>query len=196
MHTEDKSRGAILTGIARRALAQALGRSPSPGADEDTCRDQPWLLEPGAVFVTLKSHGVLRGCVGSLLAVRPLSEDVTDNAVAAAFRDSRFPPVEPRELDDLEIEVTELSAPEPMRFTDEADALAQLRPGEDGIVLRWGDRRATYLPQVWESLPEPKDFLAQLKRKAGLPEDFWDDTVKLERYSARKWSEAAAIRPT
>ncbi len=185
-----EDRGTILIDIARGALARALGRPRPPGNAEDAGRDRPWLFKHGAVFVTLKSHGQLRGCVGSLLAVEPLIEDVRNNAVAAAFRDSRFSPVEPRELDDLEIEVTELSAPEPMSFTSEADALAQLCPGEDGIVLRSGDRRATYLPQVWESLPEPKDFIAQLKRKAGLPEDFWDDTVKLDRYRARKWSES------
>ena len=186
-HEEDR-RGAILIGIARRELRRHLGLCAADGAGEDG-GGEPWLLEPGAVFITLKRDGVLRGCVGSLAAVRPLLDDVRENAVAAACRDTRFPPVEPAELDGLELEVTELTAPVPMSFADEADALAQLRPGEDGVVLRWGRRRATFLPQVWDSLPEPESFLAQLKRKAGLSEDFWDDAVELERYRARKWSE-------
>ncbi len=189
MSDDEDTRGAILIGIARRQLTRALGRTLA-GDDDDPRRDHPWLREPGAVFVTLERDGQLRGCVGSLHAVRPLIEDVRENAVAAAFRDTRFAPVEPRELDELEIGVTELSRPEPMTFTGEADALAQLRPGEDGVVLRWGERRATFLPQVWDSLPKPETFLAQLKRKAGLAEDFWDDGVLLERYRARKWSES------
>ncbi len=191
MPDEDTRRGAILIGIARHELYRKLGRLPESSEAESTWHDEPWLFEPGAVFVTLQCDGALRGCVGSLFAVRPLIEDVRKNAVAAALRDSRFSPVEPEQLDDLDVEVTELSAPEPMSFTSEADALAQLRPGEDGVVLRWGRRRATFLPQVWDSLPEPKAFLAQLKRKAGLAENFWDDDVELERYAARKWSEAS-----
>ncbi len=189
MSAEDDRRGATLIGIARRELARGLG--PSPASDEaEAARGEPWLHEPGAVFVSLHRHGVLRGCVGSLFAHRPLLDDLRDNAVAAATRDSRFPPVEAQELGELEIEVTELCPPEPLTFTSEADALAQLRPGMDGVVLRSGARRATFLPQVWESLPEPETFLAHLKRKAGLAEDFWDDDVQLERYRARKWSES------
>ncbi len=191
MDTGEDRRGAILIDVARRELHRTLG-TPERERAEDVGRDEPWLREPGAVFVTLKRQGALRGCVGSLSAVRPLIDDVRENAVAAALRDTRFPPVEARELEELEVEVTELSVPEPMSFTGEADALAQLRPGEDGVVLRWCGRRATFLPQVWESLPEPRTFLAHLKRKAGLNEDFWDDAVELERYRARKWSEPEA----
>ncbi len=187
MATQEDRRGAILIDVARRELAVTLGQATE--RDDGAWSDQPWLHEPGAVFVTLHKQGALRGCVGSLFAARPLIEDVRSNAVAAATRDTRFSPVGADELDDLEVEVTELSALVPMSFTSEADALAQLRPGEDGVVLRWGGRRATFLPQVWDSLPEPRDFIAQLKRKAGLAEDFWDDAVELERYNARKWSE-------
>lgn len=191
-------RGAILIAIARDQLARLLGRGSGsvedPSAEDlrhdEPWHDEPWLFEPGAVFVTLKRHGVLRGCVGSLHGDRPLIEDVRRNAVAAATRDPRFPPVEPEELDEVEIEVSQLSEPEPMRFADEADALAQLEPGVDGVVLRRGTKRATFLPQVWESLPEPEAFLAQLKRKAGLATDFWDEEVRLERYRVRKWSES------
>ncbi len=189
MSSQEDRRGRLLIGIARRELSRDLGLSAG-GEAEDTGGSETWLQEPGATFVTLHRHGVLRGCVGSLFAHRPLIDDVRENAVAAATRDSRFAPVEPEELDEIEIEVTELCAPEPMSFTSEADALAQLRPGMDGVVLRWGARRATFLPQVWESLPEPETFLAHLKRKAGLAENFWDDAVQLERYRARKWSES------
>ncbi len=188
MPKAENRRGAILIDIARRELDQTIGGLPDSDEAGDRWRDQPWLFDPGAVFVTLLRNGALRGCVGSLFAVRPLIEEVRHNAIAAAQRDNRFSPVRPDELSQLEVEVTELSPPEPIRFTSEADALAQLRPGKDGIVLRWGGHRATFLPQVWDSLPEPKTFLAHLKRKAGLNEDFWDDTVELERYAARKWS--------
>ncbi len=191
MASEDDRRGATLIDVARRELTRTLGEEPE--RDGGSRPEEPWLDEPGAVFVSLHHRGVLRGCVGSLWAVRPLIDDVRDNAVAAATRDARFPPIEPEELAELEIEVTELEAPEPMTFTSEADALAQLRPGMDGVVLRWGARRATFLPQVWESLSEPETFLAHLKRKAGLAEDFWDDDVQLERYRARKWSEPQIV---
>ena len=186
---EPDRRGAILTRIARDELVRALRQPPGDDPSEACWQDEPWLFADGAVFVTLRLDGALRGCVGSLKASRPLIEDVRENAVAAATRDMRFPPLSPQELDAVEIEVTELSEPRPLRFTGEADALAQLRPGVDGVVLRWGERRATFLPQVWESLPEPAEFLAQLKRKAGLPPDFWDDGIELARYQVRKWDE-------
>ncbi len=188
MTTESPRRGAILIGIARRELDREIGGQAESRESESDGRDEPWLLDPGAVFVTLQRDGALRGCVGSLFAVRPLIDDVRKNAIAAAVRDTRFSPVQPDELVHLDVEVTELTTPEPISFTNEADALAQLRPGEDGVVLHWGGNRATFLPQVWDSLPEPAIFLAHLKRKAGLKEDFWDDTVELERYAARKWS--------
>lgn len=193
--SEEDRRGAILIAIARDELARSLGRTQETPQDVDPWEAEPWLFEPGAVFVTLKQNGALRGCVGSLLPVRPLIEDVRHNAVAAASRDPRFEPLAPRELDAVEIEVSKLTVPEPMPFTDEADALAQLRPGVDGVVLRCGARRATFLPQVWDSLPQPAAFLASLKRKAGLEPDFWDDEVRLERYRVRKWSESDAGPP-
>jgi hypothetical protein len=147
-------------------------------------------MELGATFVTLRLGGELQGCIGSIAAVRPLIEDLRHNTLAAASQDPRFPPLDPAELDEVELEVTLLSPPRAMDFTDEADALAQLRPGVDGVVLRWGSRRSTFLPQVWEMLPSPEVFLAQLKKKAGLPEDFWHPDLGLERYTAEKWSES------
>jgi AmmeMemoRadiSam system protein A len=161
----------------------------APG-DARRPRDEPWLLEPGATFVTLRRGEELRGCVGSIEAFRPLGEDVRRNAVAAALRDTRFPPLAPEELDEVEVEVTLLSPPEPMRFDSEADALAQLRPGEDGLLLSWGNHRSTFLPQVWESLPRPEAFLESLKRKAGLAPDFWHRDLRLSRYTAVHWCES------
>jgi AmmeMemoRadiSam system protein B/AmmeMemoRadiSam system protein A len=126
------------------------------------------LAENGAAFVTLRHDGRLRGCVGSARAIRPLAEDIADNAFAAAFEDRRFPKVARHELDGLDISVSLLSAPRPLAFIDE-DGLARcLRPGRDGLIIAAGDRRALFLPQVWSSIPEAQAFLAQLKRKAGI----------------------------
>lgn len=140
------------------------------------------LREPGAAFVTLHLHGVLRGCVGHLEAIRPLVIDVSDNAFAAAFRDPRFQPLEAGELADLSLEVSVLTPAEPLQFESQADLLGQLRPGIDGLILKDRGARGTFLPAVWDSLPEPHLFLAELKRKAGLPGDHWSDSLKVWRY--------------
>lgn len=178
-----EERGRILLAIARESLAAAFGLG------EEEVRDEPWLSEPGATFVTLRLLGTLRGCVGSIRAYRPLLDDVRSNARAAAFSDTRFPPVEMSEYRELSMEVSLLSPCEPCEFGCEKEALAQLRPGIDGIVFELGERRSTFLPQVWEQLPEPWEFLAHLKRKAGLPPSFWDADVKLWRYTVMKWRE-------
>ncbi|MDK9703075.1 MAG: AmmeMemoRadiSam system protein B [Sulfuritalea sp.] len=150
----------------------------------------PALSQPGATFVTLTQKGQLRGCIGSLQAHRALDQDVRANAVAAAFSDPRFPPLTLAELPHTRVEVSLLTAPQPMRFSDEADALRQLRPNVDGIIFIAGRRRSTFLPQVWEQLPEPRQFLAHLKQKAGLPPDYWSSDVELQRYEVQKWKEA------
>jgi AmmeMemoRadiSam system protein A len=175
--------GAVLLPIARASIAQALGR----GAEAP--ESASWLREPGATFVTLKQGAQLRGCVGSLKAHRPLLEDVKANAQAAAFRDPRFKPLTADELERTSVEVSLLSPLEAIAFESERDALSQLRPGVDGIVFEYGYHQSTFLPQVWEELPEPAEFIAHLKHKAGLPPDFWDKDVKLERYTVSKWSE-------
>lgn len=175
--------GQALLVRARNAISDAFGVPPAPEPDH------PALEKPGATFVTLMSHGELRGCIGSLEAWRPLGVDIIANARAAAFRDPRFPPLSRQELDALDVEVSLLTEPEPMSFVDEADALHQLRPGVDGVIFECAGRRSTFLPQVWESLPEPKVFMAHLKQKAGLPPDFWAPDVRLQRYEARKWKE-------
>lgn len=180
----DATRGKALIAIARGAITEALCevRAPLPQAQ--------WLNEWGATFVTLTQHGELRGCIGSLQAHRPLAEDVYRNALAAAFRDPRFEPLGRHELEATECEVSLLSAAESMAFSGEQDALAQLRPGIDGLIFEYGRYRSTFLPQVWEQLRQPHHFMAQLKRKAGLPDDFWSDEVKLSRYTVSKWREA------
>lgn len=175
--------GCLLIAIARASIQRQLGLpvSAQPQAE--------WLNEPGAVFVTLSQNGVLRGCIGSLEAHRPLIEDVQANACAAAFRDPRFPPLTLDEWPATQVEVSLISPSQPITFSDEADALSQLRPGVDGIILEQNGHRATFLPQVWEQLPEPAEFLAHLKRKAGLSPDFWSHDLRLRRYTVRKFCE-------
>jgi AmmeMemoRadiSam system protein A len=179
----DKEKGPVLLTLARNAIAQSFGQPAQSVAQPD------WLDEPGATFVTLTQQANLRGCIGSLEAHRPLGMDVQQNALAAAFRDPRFPPLSESELAGTRIEVSLLSPQQLMQFSDEADALAQLRPNVDGVVLQCDHYRSTFLPQVWEQLPTPREFMAHLKRKAGLPADFWSTQVKLYRYTVEKWKE-------
>jgi AmmeMemoRadiSam system protein A len=176
-------RGGTLLTLARNAIAQDLG------ARQLTCADATWLDSPGACFVTLTQRGQLRGCIGSLEAERPLRVDVAANARAAAFRDPRFQPLTLQEYLSVHIEVSLLSPALPLHFDSEQHALAQLRPGIDGIVLEYRRQRSTFLPQVWEQLGEPQRFMAALKQKAGLRADFWHADLKLSRYSVEKWRE-------
>jgi AmmeMemoRadiSam system protein A len=176
-------RGHTLLALARASIAQAMGL-PSPVVDLPG-----WLQEPGACFVTLTQQGQLRGCIGSLQARRSLGEDVRANAVASALRDPRFTALKAAELDRTQVEVSVLSPTEPLEFGNEAQALAQLRPQVDGVVLEYAGHRGTFLPQVWEQLPTAVEFMRQLKRKAGLPEDFWADGLRLQRYTVEKWKE-------
>ena len=180
----DSNRGKVLIEIARGAITEALGVVCTPTSQEQ------WLDKKGATFVTLTQNGELRGCIGSLQAHRPLAQDVRHNALAAAFRDPRFEPLGRHELVMTECEVSLLSAAETMDFSDEQDALAQLRPGVDGIIFEYGRYRSTFLPQVWEQLPVPRNFMKHLKRKAGLPDDFWASEIRLSRYTVSKWREA------
>ncbi|MHB0926431.1 MAG: AmmeMemoRadiSam system protein A [Gallionellaceae bacterium] len=181
MNTEH---GKILLPIARAAISRVLD---VPHAADETA---PWLAEHGACFVTLTQNGELRGCIGTLQAHRPLLADVKSNAVAAAIHDPRFMPLSVEELDITTVEISLLSPTTAMDVRGEADALAQIRPNVDGIVFEYGHYRSTFLPQVWEQLPQPRQFMAHLRRKAGLPEDFWEEGVKLSRYTVTKWSES------
>ncbi len=124
----------------------------------------------------------MRGCIGTLEAFRPLAEDIAHNAYAAAFQDPRFPPVDASEVDGLDIHLSLLTPAEPMSFQSEQDLLVQLRPGVDGLILAEGGRRGTFLPSVWEQLPEPAQFLEHLKLKAGLPKTYWSDSIRVFRY--------------
>ena len=176
--------GLSLLTIARNAIARNFGE------EVVTVTPHPELAHPAATFVTLTQNGQLRGCIGSLEAHRALAADVAENAFAAAFRDPRFAPLTSDELPRTRVEVSLLGPAEPIDFIDEADAIASLRPGVDGLILTHRNRRATFLPQVWESLPDPRRFMTQLKLKAGLPADFWDKNITLARYGVQKWKEA------
>ena len=180
--------GPPLLAIARAAIAHALGLPvEAPRTDAPA-----WLQQAGASFITLTLDGKLRGCIGSLAAHRPLGDDVAENAKRAAFQDPRFPALTRDEWPRCRVEVSLLSAPKPLSFADEADLLAQLRPGEDGLILDGDGRRGTFLPQVWESIPEPRQFLAELKRKAGLPADTPAARCRVWRYRVHKWKQAPA----
>ncbi|MBM3504078.1 MAG: AmmeMemoRadiSam system protein B [Alphaproteobacteria bacterium] len=142
----------------------------------------------GAAFVTLTKHHVLRGCIGSLAAHRPLAADVVANAYSAAFKDPRFPALTAAEWPELEIDISVLSPPIAFAVASEADLLGRLRVGRDGLILQEGNTRATFLPSVWEQLPDPKVFLAHLKRKAGLAIDHWSPDLRFWRYSTYAFS--------
>lgn len=176
--------GRVLLPLARTAIATQLGLSRQENEGPQ------WLWQQGACFITLTRDAKLRGCVGTLRAHRALAVDVEANAVAAAFRDPRFAPLNADELASISLEISLLSALETMTFAGESEALAQLHAGTDGIVFEYGHHTSTFLPQVWEDIREPAEFLAHLKYKAGLPPDFWDPTVRLSRYTVSKWRES------
>jgi uncharacterized protein len=141
------------------------------------------LQQHAASFVTLKETSRLRGCVGTLEAKQPLIQDVAEHAFAAAFNDPRFPPINHIEEPMVHISVSILSPPEPLSFANEDDFLAQLKPGEDGVILRYDGQQATFLPNVWQQLQDPAEFINQLKLKAGWQIDFWSSDIKALRYS-------------
>jgi len=187
------NKGKVLLSIARATIAETLGLAHT--SIEDLAQNNHWLQQQAACFVTLMKNGQLRGCIGTLEAHRCLLEDIKYNANAAAFHDTRFSPLSSEELALIEIEVSLLSTMQPLNFSDEADALAQLRPGSDGILLEYGQHRSTFLPQVWQQLPDTKDFIEHLKNKAGLAADFWADEIKLSRYTVDKWKESDYTAP-
>ena len=175
--------GETLLSIARNAIEHQLEGKPKVNLEF------PWLAQAGATFVTLTKDGGLRGCIGSLEPARALDEDVAQNALGAAFRDPRFPPLSVEEWPHCRVEVSLLSAPKPIRFADEADLVAQLRAGEDGVILEADGKRATFLPQVWEDVHDRRAFLAQLVRKAGLAAETPLSRCKVSRYRVVKWKE-------
>ncbi len=141
------------------------------------------LQEIRSCFVTLEINGKLRGCIGMLEATRPLITDVHQNSYAAAFSDPRFPALQEKEFPLIEIHISILGTPEPMLFKSEEDLITQIQPGIDGLILEAEGRRGTFLPSVWESLPDTEGFLTHLKMKAGLPNNYWSDQVKMWKYT-------------
>jgi len=175
---EDKKR---LLAVARKTIEHSLEKRQVYALPKDRVSDK--LLEHRASFVTLKINKSLRGCIGSLEATRTLIEDVSHNAHAAAFKDTRFNPMNTSEFKDVDIHIYVLSKPEPMEVSSEVDLLKSIRPHIDGLVLKEQGRRATFLPSVWEQIPDPKEFLVALKQKAGFTENYWSSTICFERYS-------------
>ena len=176
-----KKQGQALVKLARQTIMERFGlKLPKKEADTvaASLKDKK-LMNHHATFVTLNKDGGLRGCIGSLSAVEPLVESVKTNAVNAAFNDYRFPPLTMEEIDKVDIEVSILTEPEPLEYTNAEDLVEKLRPNEDGVIIQKGSARATFLPQVWEQLPEHEEFLSHLCMKAGLPAEIWQNT-KLE----------------
>ena len=180
--------GAELLRLARGSIEHGLiHREPLPV----NCDELPDALAvPAATFTTLRLQGELRGCSGSLEARWPLAQDVARSAFQAAFRDPRFDPLRQDDLSATRLEVSVLSPLESIRFTHEADLLDQLVPGTDGLVIIAEGRRATFLPKVWDMLPDPRHFLAALKAKCGLAEDYWSERLEFQRYTTTSYEEA------
>src|SRR5690349_6916144 len=155
--------------MAREAMEHGVKHEKLPPLDSDSLT--PRMREDGASFVTLTVRGQLRGCIGALEPYQSLAEDVREHAVAAALEDPRFPPVSERELNGIEIEVSRLTRPIPLEYKDANDLLSKLRPGVDGVILRDAFRRATFLPQVWEKISNPAEFLDNLCYKMGASPD-------------------------
>ncbi len=185
--SEKNNPGPILIALARSAIADELDLD----AKAPSIEGLGWLKEDRATFVTLTKQGGLRGCIGTLEAYRSLIDDLLANAVAAAFHDPRFSPLKPSEFDLICVEISVLSELEPMHAKSEAIACSKLVPKRDGLVFKYGSHKATFLPQVWEQLPDAQTFLAHLKQKAGLAADFWHPEVLLYRYQVSKYREHA-----
>lgn len=176
---------ATLKEIARESILHGLGAgSPLEVAAESFT---PLLRKEAAAFITLRREGRLRGCIGSLTARRPLVVDVAENAYAAAFRDPRFSPLSEEEFPEVDIHISVLTPPVELPAPDRAGLLRALRPGMDGLLLQDPPHRATFLPQVWESLPEPERFLDELLKKAGLSPGHWSESLTFQRYSVEEF---------
>ncbi|MFI4985927.1 MAG: AmmeMemoRadiSam system protein A [Alphaproteobacteria bacterium] len=182
--------GRQLLALARASIACRLATGRALACDARA--HPPELRAERAVFVTLSEAGRLRGCIGTPLAWRPLVVDVADNAAAAAMEDRRFHPLAANELAGVAIALSLLSPPEPLSAASETALLAQLVPGTDGLILEADARTALFLPQVWQHLPQPRDFLAELKAKAGLPRDRWSPSFAFRRFTSTSVVEVGA----
>ncbi|MCU7937486.1 MAG: AmmeMemoRadiSam system protein A [Candidatus Thiodiazotropha sp. (ex Dulcina madagascariensis)] len=178
-------RNALLE-IARRSIEHGLEQgAPLPVAAGDYPAELQALR---ASFVTLMREDSLRGCIGHLEAQMPLLEDVAENAYSAAFRDPRFPPLSSAERKGLEIHISVLTPAEPLTFSSEEELIRKIRPSVDGLILVEGAHRGTFLPSVWEALPDTRSFLRHLKQKAGLPGDYWSESLEVHRYETESFS--------
>jgi AmmeMemoRadiSam system protein A len=178
----------LLLALARKAVEAAARSIPLPIVDFNTISER--LQAPRACFVTLHKHGELRGCTGVLVARAPLAAEVVRTAAETALRDPRFMPVAPGETSELDIEISVLTSPEQLEYDDPAELPRLLRPGVDGVTLSAGSFRATFLPQVWERVPDPVMFLDMLTQKMGLPRRAWLTThLDVETYQAEQISE-------
>jgi uncharacterized protein len=178
----------ILLTIARQALEKAVLGEPLPNIALNHLPDA--LQELGTSFVTLTIDGRLRGCIGALDPYQPLAKDVQEHAVAAALQDFRFPRVQPAELPLIHIEVSALTPRTPLQYDSPKDLVAKLRPNIDGVILKDGLRKATFLPQVWEKLPDPEEFLSHLCMKMGAPGDLWrNKPLKVYIYHVKEFKE-------
>jgi len=179
MNEEQKN---ILLGLAKQSIRYGLDHGQL--MTFDSTQYPVALNQKQAAFVTLKKQGVLRGCIGSLIAQRPLIDDVVHRAYSAAFEDPRFPKLEDVEWPQIDVSISVLSEPHLMQFDSEAHFLTQLQPGRDGIILVEGQKQSTFLPSVWQEIPEPEMFISRLKMKAGLPSNYWSETIKAYVYHA------------
>lgn len=175
-----------LLDVARWAIQYEIDHGVPPSVDPGRYPEE--LRGPAATFVTLRREGQLHGCIGTLVPRESLVESVANNACSAAFRDPRDLGPRPRSAKDFDVHVSILSPMEPLRFSSEQELLEQIRPGVDGLLLEEGFSRGTFLPSVWEQIPERDDFLAHLKMKAGLPPTYWSDTLRVSRYTAESVS--------
>ncbi|MCC6203036.1 MAG: AmmeMemoRadiSam system protein A [Gammaproteobacteria bacterium] len=172
--------------IALAAIDHEFGRLEEDAA-VDLAREPPEIRECKASFVTIRKEGRLRGCIGSLTAHRPLAVDVAANACAAAFRDPRFQPLTERERPAIELSIATLSSLTPISFTSADELHAVLFPGRDGIVLSHHQATATFLPDVWQALPEPHEFIRELRRKAGIAESVPPNRIRVSRYTTQSF---------
>ena len=187
-----EAQGQLLVRLARHTLMEHLGKKIRQAEIDslNTALNDPSFKSSCGTFVTLKINERLRGCIGNLTPDRPLVSGVRHNAINAAFHDPRFAPLDISELDQVEIEVSILSEPQPLKYSDGDDLIKKLRPHIDGVIIRRGPASATFLPQVWEQLPLPQDFLTHLCMKAGLPADSWQNpTLDVSTYQVQYFEE-------
>jgi AmmeMemoRadiSam system protein A len=176
-----KEHGQTLLQVAKESIQHGLDKGRALTVEVLDYDEE--LRDERATFVTLEIHNKLRGCIGTLVADRPLVSDVAYHAYAAAFSDPRFPSLGRDEFPLLDIHISILSQPEPIDFDSEEHLIQQMRPGEDGLIITEGMYKGTFLPSVWKSLSDPRDFLRHLKQKAGLPPNYWSDTIEVQRYT-------------